>query len=887
MADKIINTRIRQKYDSEANWKSKNPILLDGELAFSRDKNNKYKVGDGVSKWSDLSYSIDDVLAAYLAKTGGTITGDVTFDSTLYSKNVTGSSKNGIILLPKVPYTTIDPTHTNEIYLKELCKWICTKYPNCDSRIFIGTGAPNTQGTIIIHIYDTNGVKDGYPQYASGIYVTLQNFYTFGFSEYKFYYKNITFNGHTHAISQISDISNASVKSATKLTTARNIKISGAVTSNNGVNFDGSANVSIPINSVKESYLTWGGKNFTGDFGCIDAAMIPDLGANRLAFGKPAGVIVEYSRDSGTAWTDYDATDANKSQLLSTGTSFYIGKANSSNPAKASYQLRVTLDSDALGVYSQLNKFAIYISTNGCQGCYCTIDASLESTPTTFVKFADKVPISGWSGWNIINTSNITTYNNSKSNQYGLIRFTFGCTADLSESNQKYIGLQLIRLMGFGGVGWNTPSNMAKYGTIYSYDYAQNVGFPAQVTATKFVGSLSGNATTATALGTSAGSATQPVYFKDGKPVVTTYTLGKSVPSDAKFTDTNTWRGIQNNLTSDAIDQSLSAAQGKALKTLVDGKASISHKHTISEITDISDASVKSATTASSVSTRGTATATTGRHIWFSASNETERAHNDSFKYTPSTNTVSSNISGNAATATKLATTRTVSGGIDIPLSFTYNGSANSSASVGFYSSSIKNQNQNNYSYHRFAKLDPTTEVNKDKTMTVYISQDYNGGGFGIARLSVRMSTTTSTAEVKWLVRSGLPSDSIQIAIYNVTGKTYADAFFKTTGAYQGTVIRAIASGARGGISRTWTLIDSSEVKDTTTSNALDSVESYVSISAAGTKLHKQAYSTTVSGIDSAEGFMTSANKTNLTSIVGYFDESQYVTDSDISKLFG
>lgn len=37
---------------------------------------------------------------------------------------------------------------------------------------------------------------------------------------------------------------------------------------------------------------------------------------------------------------------------------------------------------------------------------------------------------------------------------------------------------------------------------------------------------------------TTAGSATRPVYFSDGKPVATTYTLGKSVPSDAKFTDT-------------------------------------------------------------------------------------------------------------------------------------------------------------------------------------------------------------------------------------------------------------------------------------------------------------------------------------------------------------
>ena len=36
----------------------------------------------------------------------------------------------------------------------------------------------------------------------------------------------------------------------------------------------------------------------------------------------------------------------------------------------------------------------------------------------------------------------------------------------------------------------------------------------------------------------SAGSIIQPIYFKDGKPTATTYTLGKSVPSDAVFTDT-------------------------------------------------------------------------------------------------------------------------------------------------------------------------------------------------------------------------------------------------------------------------------------------------------------------------------------------------------------
>jgi hypothetical protein len=46
-----------------------------------------------------------------------------------------------------------------------------------------------------------------------------------------------------------------------------------------------------------------------------------------------------------------------------------------------------------------------------------------------------------------------------------------------------------------------------------------------------------------------------------------------------KYTDTNTWRGIQNNLTSDSTSDSLSAAQGKALKGLIDGKAPNEHTH--------------------------------------------------------------------------------------------------------------------------------------------------------------------------------------------------------------------------------------------------------------------------------------------------------------------
>ena len=51
-------------------------------------------------------------------------------------------------------------------------------------------------------------------------------------------------------------------------------------------------------------------------------------------------------------------------------------------------------------------------------------------------------------------------------------------------------------------------------------------------------GSAGGSANSAVKLDTTtAGSATQPVYFSGGKPVACSYTLGKSVPADALFTD--------------------------------------------------------------------------------------------------------------------------------------------------------------------------------------------------------------------------------------------------------------------------------------------------------------------------------------------------------------
>ena len=93
-----------------------------------------------------------------------------------------------------------------------------------------------------------------------------------------------------------------------------------------------------------------------------------------------------------------------------------------------------------------------------------------------------------------------------------------------------------------------------------------------------YAGSLSagGSATSAVKLDSSAGSATQPIYFKDGKPTATTYTLGKSVPSDAKFTDTTYSAATTsaNGLMSSTDKKKLDGIAEGANKTVVDSALS-------------------------------------------------------------------------------------------------------------------------------------------------------------------------------------------------------------------------------------------------------------------------------------------------------------------------
>lgn len=556
------------------------------------------------------------------------------------------------------------------------------------------------------------------------------------------------------------------------------------------------------------------------------------------------------------------------------------GNASSANKLATARTISLTGSVTGSGSFDGSGNLAITTSTNHTHSYVTDINNNAHTTfaySKAGMNYADYTWLAAWNGNELraINKSQFATAGHTHA-YLPLSGGTLTGNINYTAKGSSYIGngeqdnaegpggkLNNLVISSWYGVSFTTSCT----GQTYSNKTA--VGIDCRngiVKAQRFDGAFNGNATTATALTSSAGSTTQPIYFSGGKPVACSYTLAKSVPADAKFTDTNTWRGIQNNLTSTATDQSLSAAQGKWLKENKLGTVNANGYWGMAKPDGTTADWIR--TTSNGIlpyqsGGSGNGHSKLGTSSWYFS-----EAYID---------TIYGKLSGNASTATKLQTARTVSGGTDITVNFSYDGSGNSSASIGYYSCYASVGSTNNYPYHRFAKIDSVTGSYVDKTMTVYISQDFNGGAFGIARISLRTNNVSnkelSSAEVKWLIRNGISADAIQIGLYNVAGATYADAFIKLQNGYYSTVIRAIANGARGGIGRTWTLVNSTEANSTTSSDYKTSSECYVNIATAGTKLHNRAYTNTISGSDagtaSSANSLTTARSINGTNFNG------------------
>ncbi len=212
----------------------------------------------------------------------------------------------------------------------------------------------------------------------------------------------------------------------------------------------------------------------------------------------------------------------------------------------------------------------------------------------------------------------------------------------------------------------------------------------------------------------------------------------------------------------------------------------------------------------------------------------------------------SSSAGGSANSAVKLQTARSIGLGNDFTGSANFDGSGNITISAKHYNASVNSGNKSNYPYHRFAykgsKASPITGQYNDTDAIFCIRETYNGGGYGVLKVSLRTnnSTTTSQASATWLARYNFALDDVKIGLYNVSGATYVDLYIKV-----GTYARTTVVQLEG--NRSWSLVSSNEVNDTTTSDKKTSTECYVTIENAATTLHNQAYSSIISSVDGGQ----------------------------------
>lgn len=158
---------------------------------------------------------------------------------------------------------------------------------------------------------------------------------------------------------------------------------------------------------------------------------------------------------------------------------------------------------------------------------------------------------------------------------------------------------------------------------------------------------------------------------------------------------------------------------------------------------------------------------------------------------------------------------------------------------------SVNGGNTYNYPYHRILYRTTMTGTYLDTSDIFLISHNFDGGGFGIIKISYRTNDTNAATSfnAQWLVRHNISESSIIIASYGVTGNCYADVFYYTPSGWPRCTITRLAGN------KDWTMVNSQEADNTTTSDPKTSYEAYASIAAAGTALHGKAYTATKNSV--------------------------------------
>lgn len=237
------------------------------------------------------------------------------------------------------------------------------------------------------------------------------------------------------------------------------------------------------IGALSHSRLQWGGMNRAGEVNPIDAATMPFLATNRIAFLPPQDIEIEYSRDGGSTWTTVTTEDSNKTALVTPplqAVGLRIGNYTGNVPTSdtpSNNRLRVTLTARQNVTYFRLHNILLYINTNGAGNCKALIENANNTSGTLSFSQVGTYDIVGWAGWNSIPIGQVSFGGaDSQTNQWRKIRITIYPTSQGSTSNPR--NLSLLNIAMLGSTCWGVTNNLALHGNIYNFDSDQNVTFP-------------------------------------------------------------------------------------------------------------------------------------------------------------------------------------------------------------------------------------------------------------------------------------------------------------------------------------------------------------------------------------------------------------------------
>lgn len=204
---------------------------------------------------------------------------------------------------------------------------------------------------------------------------------------------------------------------------------------------------------TQSTLLEWGGPNIERSVSPLDAALSDELSANRFAEMPNENFVFERSSDAGNTWTTYTAHGYN---LVTSSTN--VNNSNVVGSQSVNNWHRFTIDvrsGSSNNFYGEIRKFLFWINTNGATGCKVKIDGSTFANPDTFVKIVE-APISGWSGWNVINVN--VTAGLGNNNFYKKLRFTFSQTGvDTSYDSNLIVNKMRVYCANC----WSAPGSFA------------------------------------------------------------------------------------------------------------------------------------------------------------------------------------------------------------------------------------------------------------------------------------------------------------------------------------------------------------------------------------------------------------------------------------------